>query len=186
MSETPGDQPPPYPPPSSEPYGQPPGQQPVQPPVQQPGQQPGQQPPPGTWPQPPPGAWPPPPPTQPYPQPGYGQAAPAYPSYAPPEDKGASTALVLGIVGLASVFVLCGAGLVVSPFALVLGLRSRQRIDASGGQLGGRGSAQAGFIMGLIGTILLVLAIIALIAVVVIVIVAVSTDSSTFNSGTNA
>ena len=36
-----------------------------------------------------------------------------------------------------------------------MGKRTVDEIDASNGQLGGRGSAQAGYILGLIGTILL-------------------------------
>ena len=39
------------------------------------------------------------------------------------------------------------------------------RIDASQGQLGGRGMAQAGMILGIIGTVLLVLAIVAAVVV---------------------
>lgn len=180
MSETSGEpageQPPSYPPPAPQTYGQEAyGQQPY---AQQP---------------PPPAAWPPPPPTQPYPQAPYGQsygqpqyAAPSYPGYALPDDRGATTALVLGIVGLAAGFMLCGLGFLVSPFALFFGLASKRRIDASGGQLGGRGNAQAGFILGILGTILLVLAIIGVIVFIVLVAIGVSHDSGSFNSGTNA
>lgn len=163
-----------------------------------PGQQPGEQPA-NPYGQPtPPGGWPPPPPTQPY-QPyqqpyqqqpyGYGQPASPYavPSYAMPQDKGATTALVLGIAGLALGLTLClGIGFIVSPFALFTGLAARRRIDASGGQLGGRGNAQAGFIMGVLGTILLVLFILAVIAVVVVAVIGLSQDSSSFSTGTNA
>jgi hypothetical protein len=63
------------------------------------------------------------------------------------EDDSATTALVLGILGI----VVCGL------IALSIGHSSVKRIDASGGRLGGRSRAQAGFICGLIGTILLVL-----------------------------
>lgn len=160
-----GEQPPSYPPPPPAYEQQPYAQQPT-----------------------PPGGWPPPPPTQPYPQQAYdyGQA-PAYgaPAYAVPDDKGATTAMVLGIVGLAG-GMLCGVGFLASPFALFLGLASKRRIDASGGRLGGRGNAQAGFVMGILGTILLVLAILALIALIVLLAIGISQDSSSFSTGTNA
>jgi uncharacterized membrane protein YjgN (DUF898 family) len=69
--------------------------------------------------------------------------------YAPDHPR-ATSSLVLGILGL----VLCG---VIAPFAWVIGKRAVNEIDASHGQLGGRGSAQAGYIMGIIGTALLAL-----------------------------
>jgi hypothetical protein len=47
--------------------------------------------------------------------------------------------------------VCCGLA---SPFAIWLGRKSMREIDASGGRMGGRGQAQAGFIMGIIGTAL--------------------------------
>jgi uncharacterized protein DUF4190 len=83
------------------------------------------------------------------------------PGWRPPgpyrDDSQATTALVLGIVGL----VVCE---LVAPFALVIGRNSMRRIDQSGGQLGGRGKAQAGFVMGLIGTVLLAIGIVVVIA----------------------
>lgn len=91
------------------------------------------------------------------PAPGY------YGGYAPaaPADGLAVASMVVGILGLLG---LCGYGLgaIISPVALVLGRMSMKKIDASQGQLGGRGFAQAGFIMGVIGTILFVLALIAI------------------------
>ena len=104
-------------------------------------------------------------------QPGYGQApygAPA--AYAGPvgtPDSGATTAMVLGIVGLVGSF-LCGLPIVLSPFALFMGLSAKKRIDASAGALTGRGNAQAGFILGIIGTVLLVLVLLYVIFVVII------------------
>jgi hypothetical protein len=64
------------------------------------------------------------------------------------EHPRATTALVLGILGL----VLCQ---VLSPFAWLVGGRAVREIDASRGALGGRGSANAGRILGIIGTVLL-------------------------------
>ena len=54
-----------------------------------------------------------------------------------------------------------------------------REIDASGGRLGGRGSAQAGYVLGIVGTIILVLGV-----VVIAVAVAVGGFAFTFNAGT--
>lgn len=110
----------------------------------------------------------------PYGQPGYGQPADpgaypqqGYPPYgygylppAPPKHPSATTAMVLGIVGLAGA-VVCGCLVVVSPFAWFMGAKAVKEIDASGGQYAGRGEAQAGMITGIIGTVLLILMIVA-------------------------
>ena len=82
---------------------------------------------------------------QPYPQYGYG-----YPA-APQDHPKASTSMVLGILGL----VMCQ---IAAPFAWSIGKRTLAEIDASGGRLGGRSQAQAGYILGIIGTALLGLA----------------------------
>jgi len=88
----------------------------------------------------------------PYSQPQYGQPAYSQPAYgqpmyyAPPTHPRATTALVLGILGL----LVCP--LVLSIPALVIGRQAVREIDASNGQLGGRGNAQAGFILGIVGT----------------------------------
>ena len=108
----------------------------------------------------PPQAQPYPPQAQPYPPQapgGYGpNPYPAYPGGpawgppVPPAHRQAMTAMVLGIVGL-----LCCSP--AAPFAIWLGHKAMREIDASGGQLSGRGQAQAGFILGIIGTVLLVI-----------------------------
>ena len=84
--------------------------------------------------------------------------------YAPPEHPQATTAMVLGILGLATCTVL-------SPFAWRIGKRAVSEIDASNGRLGGRGPAQAGYVMGLIGTILLGIVVGGLLLVLVVWIV---------------
>jgi hypothetical protein len=66
----------------------------------------------------------------------------------PQDHPSATTALVLGILGV----VLCQ---VLSPFAWVIGGRAVREIDASQGALGGRGSANAGRVLGIVGTVLL-------------------------------
>jgi hypothetical protein len=72
--------------------------------------------------------------------------APAYGAFAPDHPQ-ATLVLILGILGL----VLCQ---VISPFAWVMGNRVIKEIDASGGTVGGRSSANAGRICGIIGTVL--------------------------------
>ena len=106
-------------------------------------------------------------------QPPYGQA-PGYPmAYAPDHPK-ATTSLILGILGI----VICG---IIAPFAWRMGKRTVAEIDASQGQLGGRGSAQAGYILGLIGTILLGLGLlVALGAIVLGVFGAMNASGSTY------
>lgn len=156
MTTPPGDQPPIDPP-----YGTPPS---YDPPSYDPafGQPPAGY---GYPPPPPPGAY-----GQPYPPPpaGYPPFAPGgYPQmgYPPggypvaPAHPQSVTALVLGIVGL-----LCCA--VASPFAIWLGRKSMREIDASGGQLSGRGQAQAGFILGIVGVVVWVLGIVFYIAMI--------------------
>ncbi len=68
-------------------------------------------------------------------------------------------ALVLGILGV----VTCQ---VVAPFALVVGRNTMKEIDASQGSLGGRGMAQAGYILGIIGTVFLALLLVGLVILI--------------------
>ena len=82
------------------------------------------------------------------------------------DDSGATPALVVGIVGIALGVIGAGLGFLLSPVALVLGWRSKRRIAASNGQLGGMGNAQAGFILGLIGTIFLLLGIVLIVLII--------------------
>lgn len=67
-----------------------------------------------------------------------------------PNDSQATLSLVLGIVS-----VLCCA--ILGPVAFFIGNSSLSRIRGSGGTLGGEGLAQAGRILGIIGTVFLVL-----------------------------
>lgn len=118
------------PPEPIDPYGEP------EPPLTQPYRQPHQQQPYGQ---------------APYGQPPVGPVAPGYPPYATmsgPDHPQATTVLVLGILGL----VLCQ---VLSPFAWAMGNRVVREIDASMGRQSGRGSANAGRICGIVGTVLL-------------------------------
>lgn len=117
---------------------------------------------------------------QPYPPQQYppqaqtpGYAGPAPYQYAPDHPK-ATTSLVLGILGV----VLCQ---VVAPFAWAMGKRTLDEIDASQGQVGGRGAAQAGYVLGIVGTVLLALGIIFGILWIILIVV-VGGISTTTNS----
>lgn len=89
----------------------------------------------------------------------------------PPEHPRASTALILGILGVS----LCQ---VIAPFAWVIGRRTVTEIDASGGTLGGRNNAQAGLILGIAGTALLVFALVIVISAVLVTVISGSATSS--------
>lgn len=89
-----------------------------------------------------------------YPPPGSYPQAPV--QYAPDHPK-ATTVLILGILGV----VLCQ---VLGPFAWVMGKRTMNEIDASQGRVGGRGAAQAGYVLGIVGTVLLGVTLLILVA----------------------
>lgn len=112
-----------------------PGQEPAAPGWPQPPEQP---------PQPPPG--PPGPPGYGPPPPGYQQPAGAYGGGGQQNPK-ALWSMILGILGL----VCCGLFTAIP--AIILGYMGKKEIDLDPGQTG-RGMAQAGFIMGIIGTVL--------------------------------
>jgi len=118
--------------------------------------------------QPPPGYYPP-------PGPGYGYRPPHLP---PPDHPRATTSLVLGIVAVAGGFI-CYLPILVSPFAWSISHRTIREIDASQGQVGGRGMATAGRVLGIIGTVLLALV---LVVVAIVLVAVVLTDN---RSGTN-
>ncbi|MEP9362329.1 DUF4190 domain-containing protein [Nocardioides sp. CN2-186] len=159
------------------PYGAPP-QQPAQPPYQQnPYGQP-QQPPYGQ------------PYQQPYQQPYAAQGYPQQQYQQPygfhpvaPKHPSATTALVLGIIGLAGIATCGGITLILSPFAWGIGGRAVKEIDqAPPGTYSGRDLANAGRITGIIGTVFLILGILAVVAIIVI---AIASDP-TFTSETNS
>jgi hypothetical protein len=72
----------------------------------------------------------------------------------PPTDTQATVSLVLGILSI------CCVGIVLGPIAYFLGTGALNRINASGGSIGGGGLAQAGRILGIIGAVLWALGII--------------------------
>lgn len=118
-----------------------------------------------------------------YGQPPYGQQYPPPGGWAPqpyrtgpPDHQRATWAMVLGIGAVLGAPFFCGTTLVLAPFAWALGKRADHEIIESGGQLGGSGQAKAGYILGIIGTVLLVLALI--VAVIVVIGLAASTDNT--------
>ncbi len=82
---------------------------------------------------------------------------PPAPYPAPKTDPLAITSLVLGIIGI----VFIPASIILSPIALVTGVRAKRRIAERGGSVEGTGIAQAGFILGIIGTVIAALVILA-------------------------
>ncbi|MFD3744873.1 DUF4190 domain-containing protein [Nocardia sp. NPDC058633] len=89
----------------------------------------------------------------------------------PPEHPQSTTVLILGILGLA----LCG---VCAPFAWMKGRKVVAEIDASEGKLGGRSQANAGYIMGIVGTCVLGVSILVVAGSVLLLIA--TADSSTY------
>ncbi len=112
------------------------------------------------------------------PAPGQPPVVPGTPyQFVPPPTHGRGLAsMVLGIISL----VLCfgyGVGLFGSPVAWWLGAKALKEIDAAPGQYSGRGFAQTGQILGIVGTVLLGLFLLAVLVILVIVVV-VNADSS--------
>ena len=102
---------------------------------------------------------------QPYGQAPYGQQPYGYGYAGPAPTPGSATAAL--VVGIISLVLGCawGIGLLGSPVAWYLGAKAKREIDASNGQLGGRGLAVAGFVLGIVGTVLLLIAIVGLVLV---------------------
>lgn len=109
---------------------------------------------------------PPPPPGSGGPTPGYGYGYPLRRDH--PQ---ATTALILGIIGLVACQLL-------SPVALVVGRRAMNQIDRDPEAYGGRGMATAGFVLGIIGTAFLALALAFLVLVIVVAIVGSDTEGN--------
>ncbi len=92
----------------------------------------------------------------------------------PPEHPQATTVLILGCLGLA----FCGF---CAPFAWFKGKKVLAEIDASGGQVGGRSQASAGYVMGIVGTALLGIMLLAVVGTVALMIIgAAASESSSY------
>jgi len=102
-----------------------------------------------------------PPPYQPaaYPPPGYGGTPSGY-GTAYPEASQATLALVFGIVGVTVFSIL-------APFAWWIGLKEKRAIDAGRRDPANRGQAVAGYILGIVGTVLLGIGLLVLIGYVI-------------------
>lgn len=82
------------------------------------------------------------------------QGPPAYVYVPRPNDGMATASMVVGILSLIGISCYGVPSLILGPIAIALGLSARSRINNSGGTLGGSGFATAGWITGLVGTIL--------------------------------
>lgn len=86
----------------------------------------------------------------------------------------ATASLVLGLIGLASamltpILYVTIVGVVCSPFAIWLGVRSRREIRANPQAWGGAGVATAGFVTGIIGLVLGLLMLLLVVAFFVLI-----------------
>ena len=122
------------------------------------------------------GVPPPPPPPSAGPEPWQAAWAPVYGAPMPGalDHKGASTALVLGIVSLVSLLVglfccITLPGVLCAPFAWAKGAKARREIEAAPGTYGNLSSAVTGMWMGIVMTILGALVIFAMAAVIVFI-----------------
>jgi len=85
-----------------------------------------------------------------------------------PEDSQATLALILGILGL----VVCG---IIAPFAWAIGSTEVRAIDEGRRNPSNRGMAQAGKILGIIGTVLIALGV----ALVIVILLFAAVASTT-------
>ncbi len=117
----------------------------------------------------------------PYPQAPYGYGVPPVPQH-----PSATTAMVLGVVGLAGLMFCGGITLVLSPFAWHIGARAVREIDQDPRRYGGRDQANAGKITGIIGTVLLVIAIILVIGLIVGLVMLDTPTTYEYDTGTGS
>lgn len=115
-----------------------------------------------------------------YPQQGFPQQGFGPPPL--PKHPQAQTAMILGIIALAG-GATCLLPIFVSPFAWYYGAKAKREMAAAPGQWSGQGDAQAGFVMGIIGSVLIALGLMVLI-IGVILLVAFSGTVSTYSEGT--
>ena len=106
--------------------------------------------------------------------------APQFPVYVLPDHPKSTSALVVGIVSVAGMFV-CGLPILAAPVAWVLGAQARREIRNAPQQWGGESKATAGMVLGIIGTVLLVLAVLALIVIIALIV----SDPNAFDSDTS-
>ena len=85
-----------------------------------------------------------------------------------PDHPESTKAMVLGIVSLVGGLT-CFLPILLGPYAWVVGRRAVRQVDAEPGRWDGRSQALAGYVMGVIATVLLVLGVLALIGLVALV-----------------
>ncbi len=96
-----------------------------------------------------------------------------------PKHPQAQTAMVLGIIALAGGFI-CLLPIFASPFAWYIGAKAKREIVAEPGRWSGQNDAQAGVIMGIIGTVLIALGVAALIVFALFAVLVLSSGASTY------
>ena len=96
-----------------------------------------------------------------------------------PKHPQAQTALVLGVVALVGGFT-CILPIFISPFAWYMGAKVKREIAAEPQRWSGQSDAQAGFIMGIIGTVLIALGVVLLVVVALVVGLVLASGSSTY------
>ena len=96
---------------------------------------------------------------------------PGPPAYRLPDHPQATKAMVVGLIALIGGFT-CYVPLALGPWAWVVGRRAVREMDAQPGRYEGRGQAMAGYVMGVIATVLLLLGVLLLIAVLALFMVA--------------
>jgi hypothetical protein len=111
----------------------------------------------------------------PYGQQPYGGANSPYGPVLTPHPE-ANSALIMGIVALAGTFV-CGILCVLGPFAWAKGAKVRRAIDDEPQRWSGRGEATAGYVMGIITTILMILGLLVIIGAIVLIAASTSNTS---------
>ena len=86
---------------------------------------------------------------------------------------------VLGIIALAG-GATCLLPILVSPFAWFFGAKAKREMMAEPQRWGGQGEAQAGFVMGIIGTVLLALGVVLLIILALFIALVAGGTSTTY------
>ena len=119
--------------------------------------------------------YPPPPPAYGAPSSPYGQPQP--PGLVPPNNRFAVPSLILGILSIVGVCCYGGGGVLLGIPAAILGHLGKREIRDSAGAQSGHGMAQAGFITGIVGSVLGVLG---FIVVVLLVILGFAVDPGSF------
>jgi hypothetical protein len=92
-------------------------------------------------------------------------------AYRLPDHPDATKAMVIGLIALVGGFT-CYVPLALGPWAWVVGRRAVREIDAQPGRYEGRGQAMAGFVTGVIATVLLLLGVLLIVGVLALFAVA--------------